>query len=357
MTGPVAAKLLNATVSGNSAGTGGSGGVGGSGSPSGAPGTAGATGVGGGVAGAAPASVTLQNTLLAANPLGNCAGSVSDGGHNLSFSDHTCPSTFSAGDPKLGTLRDNGGPTPTMALGGGSAAIDQIPTVVQCPATDQRGVARPAPAGGACDIGAYEVAAPKVAFQTVQGLSPKSVAVHVAVTANSGSGTVLVEYGRSTSLGHRTAARPIGGVNLARVSFTLRGLNLRQRRYYLRLVADTPDGETKTVELKLVVPILRSLRVNPRSFRTGGPHASTTLSYTDTRKAFTRFEVQRRQHGKWVTIGTFVHRDRAGRNRLSWRGRVGGHRLRPGHYRLLAVASANRVIRSPTITVDFRIRG
>jgi hypothetical protein len=69
----------------------------------------------------------------------------------------------------LGPLRDNGGPTYTMALLVGSPAIDAIPTSPtnyctdlsapqpQPVLTDQRGVARPQPTGSNCDIGAFEV--------------------------------------------------------------------------------------------------------------------------------------------------------------------------------------------------------
>jgi hypothetical protein len=59
------------------------------------------------------------------------------------------------GDPALGALANNGGPTDTHALGSTSPAIgaaSQAPD--RCAGTDQRGVARPQ--GGACDIGAYE---------------------------------------------------------------------------------------------------------------------------------------------------------------------------------------------------------
>ena len=56
-------------------------------------------------------------------------------------------------DPLLGPLADNGGFTQTHALGAGSSAIDAGDPDF-CPATDQRGVARPI--GSGCDIGAYE---------------------------------------------------------------------------------------------------------------------------------------------------------------------------------------------------------
>jgi CSLREA domain-containing protein len=56
-------------------------------------------------------------------------------------------------DPRLGPLADNGGPTATRALEAGSPAIDAASSP-DCPATDQRGVARPQ--GAACDIGSYE---------------------------------------------------------------------------------------------------------------------------------------------------------------------------------------------------------
>lgn len=69
-----------------------------------------------------------------------------------------CPAYSECGtvyveDPQLGPLEDNGGFTPTMAIGPHGSAIDRGS---DCPATDQRGVARPQ--GAACDIGAYEYA-------------------------------------------------------------------------------------------------------------------------------------------------------------------------------------------------------
>jgi len=110
---------------------------------------------GGGITNAGTA--ILRNTIIADSTQGNnCDNAVTSLGHNLS-SDDTCTLDH-AGDltntsPLLGPLAANGGPTPTQALLPGSPAIDAGDNG-SCPATDQRGIARPLGAG--CDIGAYE---------------------------------------------------------------------------------------------------------------------------------------------------------------------------------------------------------
>jgi CSLREA domain-containing protein len=65
----------------------------------------------------------------------------------------TCNNVLNV-DPLLGALQDNGGDTPTMALGVGSPAID-AGNDATCASTDQRGISRPQ--GSHCDMGAYEV--------------------------------------------------------------------------------------------------------------------------------------------------------------------------------------------------------
>ncbi len=128
------------------------------------PGSAG----GGGIA-SSGGTVSLANTILAGNHDGDptpsddpdCQGTLTSLGHNLVQGHDSMFCTFvpSTGDvvgmaPNLGALTDNGGPTMTHALLAGSPAVDHIPS--GCPPTDQRGV--PRPFGGACDIGAYELA-------------------------------------------------------------------------------------------------------------------------------------------------------------------------------------------------------
>jgi Ca2+-binding RTX toxin-like protein len=88
----------------------------------------------------------------------NSAGAtLASQGQTLIASTAGCGYAAGAGDitgveAKLGPLADNGGATPTHALLTGSPALDKGGG---CAKTDQRGV--PRTAGGACDIGAYEL--------------------------------------------------------------------------------------------------------------------------------------------------------------------------------------------------------
>jgi hypothetical protein len=115
----------------------------------------------GGFAGPLDATASV---LVTPNDAGgvNCNATFVSGGHNWS-DDQSCGFTGTGdtedvgADPLLGPARDNGSP-PTMFPLLGSPLVDAIPNG-SCDPTltaDQRGVARPFPAGGACDIGAIE---------------------------------------------------------------------------------------------------------------------------------------------------------------------------------------------------------
>jgi CSLREA domain-containing protein len=183
---------LNSTIADNTAGAPGVGGA----TPSLQPSPAGAGGQGGGIYNSGPATVqlgfgqaqvpgasaTLTNLTIAGNvahagfaavnsgidnaggSLGErntidddaCEGTIGDLSHNLADFGTGCPGL--AGNPNLGPLQNNGGPTETMAVGVDSAAIDRIQaTGTLCPPTDQRGDPRPDDSETTCDIGAYEV--------------------------------------------------------------------------------------------------------------------------------------------------------------------------------------------------------
>ncbi len=125
---------------------------------------------GGGIHRGGLGAVTVRNSLIAHNWAfvgRNCGGTViADGGNNIQFPDlpvlSGCPAGFEVADPRLGLLSSNGGPTQTMALGAGSAAIDQVPTsgctdaALIFQTSDQRGPGFARPSGPACDIGSFE---------------------------------------------------------------------------------------------------------------------------------------------------------------------------------------------------------
>lgn len=105
---------------------------------------------------------TIRNTIVA-NPLAgaNCELSPAPTeDHNLEFPGTSCGFSGTGSlqnvDPSLGALAANGGPTETLALPAGSAALDRIPAA-GCALTDQRGLPRPQTAGTPCDMGAYEL--------------------------------------------------------------------------------------------------------------------------------------------------------------------------------------------------------
>jgi hypothetical protein len=127
------ATLTNDTFSGNTA----HGGQGGNSSSS----------YGGGIY--ASGTLSLNNSIVAANGSGGDVSGVFTGGYNLI-----------GGDPKLGPLQNNGGPTQTMALLPGSPAIN-AGSVALIPAgitTDQRGPGFPRVSDYGVDIGAFSLA-------------------------------------------------------------------------------------------------------------------------------------------------------------------------------------------------------
>ncbi|MEP7355781.1 MAG: choice-of-anchor Q domain-containing protein, partial [Anaerolineales bacterium] len=131
-------------------------------------------GEGGGVAHAASGALTFLNSIIAHNfviitmhpfPLihdDDCTGSIISQGYNLLYAVNTnycsVSGSYGPGDPLLGPLQDNGGPTATHALLPGSPAIDGgnpggcTDNIGAQIVTDQRGRRRGAP----CDIGAFE---------------------------------------------------------------------------------------------------------------------------------------------------------------------------------------------------------
>jgi hypothetical protein len=106
-------------------------------------------------------SIFADNTASSAPDLSGESGSL---GTNLVQHDGGCLSLLETDivgvDPRLLPLADNGGATPTHALGLYSKAVDAVSENCDSP-IDQRGIPRPLPGlvGGhaLCDLGAVEV--------------------------------------------------------------------------------------------------------------------------------------------------------------------------------------------------------
>ena len=122
-----------------------------------------------GILHASSVPVKIKNTISALNIGNDCQGTPTSQGHNLD-SDGTCglaaTGDLSNTDPLLDPLglRDNGGPTRTIALLPGSPAIDTGDDSVLGPphnlTTDQRGAGFPRLQGAHVDIGAFEAPPP-----------------------------------------------------------------------------------------------------------------------------------------------------------------------------------------------------
>jgi len=135
-------------------------------------------------------SAFLRNSLLSGNVGKNASGFTFDAGHNIT-SDYL--------DPRLLPLADYGGPTLTMALAAGSAAIDAA-QISHCTPADQRGFSRPYGAG--CDIGACEFLPLFSIRGTVTGYLPPGgitvLAGQQSVTTSNGGSYAIVSLMEGT---------------------------------------------------------------------------------------------------------------------------------------------------------------
>ncbi len=118
-----------------------------------------------------PLQTSVTNSIIANSGGANCGNggypaAITDGGHNLQWPGTGCGNTIPSLDPMLdpGGLRDNGGPTQTIALLPNSPVINAGDEAVCAAAPvnglDQRGYVRPGTGATRCSIGAYEFDSP-----------------------------------------------------------------------------------------------------------------------------------------------------------------------------------------------------
>jgi hypothetical protein len=324
--------------------------------------------------GAIPGSATtVANTIAAGNTAPSCAGTVTDGQHNIVFPDTGCPGANV--DPLLGPLADNGGPTRTQKVGPGSPAFDAVPAAA-CSQTDQRGVSRPQGAG--CEAGAYEFAPPSVTTGQAVRTSASTATLQGAVTPNARATSYRFELGTTTAYGRSTPEQSAGaGTAVQAVEAPVDGLAAGVT-YHYRLVASNADGTTAGEDRTLVIPDtdapprFLSASLAPKVFainrrgRAETPVASqkrrrgTTFRYTLSEPARVVFGIRRARPGRRVGRRCVkpTRRNRARRKctryvlvrrfavpvgatsiRKRFSGKIGRRSLKPGRYQATLIAT------------------
>lgn len=407
--------LTNVTTSGNATGSGGMGGLGGPGGmggiggfgcpmgtmgPTGATGTPGAPGADG--RGGAVATTAGNASLMSATLAGDGTGAevANNGGGaldlHLAAIDGSCAGTIfssdgviatgtgcggTVADPRLGALRDNGGPTDTRLPGAGSPAIDGG-AGLGFPTTDQRGVARPS--GGIVDVGAVEVVPPAFEFYWGISVNPTDATLNGSVTSLPNAATYHFEYGTTPALGSSTpdAAVPTGDQQVVRAVVT--GLT-PGTTYFVRLAGSNGDGSgvstTKTFQTaggpgvgpapgtppggggprpgtggggapRPRAVTLSALKLAKARLRAG---AATKLTFKLSAAAKVTFTVERRRRAgkryKYSSVGTFTAAGKAGANSVRFTGKVRNRKLGAATYRLTARVAGSTTTKSITFTI------
>lgn len=250
--------------------------------------------------------VTLKNTIISNNTTGNkweinqqCTDFAIDGGGNIQYpdkktnesGDRNCLRDAPIVDPQLGTLGNNGGSTQTVALLPGSPAIDGG-TNNGCPATDQRGAARPFDGNGdgqaVCDSGAYEYGstAPGGIYPTTEPVGLDRVTIQGQKT-----GRVGTNYDFSAVIVPSNATKPVtytwqasGGqqnetkINDSALSFTWQVTGTQTISVTVNNVVGNAVADTHTITIKAVDDVGASEQV------TVTEDTDVTLVFTDTTK-------------------------------------------------------------------------
>ena len=280
---------------------------------------------------------------------------------------------------------------------------------------DQRGLARPQ--GLACDVGAYELqpVAPAATAAPTTGIGTAAATLNGMINSHGFQTSWHFDYGPTIAYGSSTPIQTLVS-GTEPVSVTIAGL-LPSTTYHFTLIASTSGGTTETVDQTFTTapgpggspsstggappgpgvsgaqppaptavqaPMLGPIAIAPSAFRAAASGASiartrrtgATVTYTDTQPSTTAFTVLQARPGvilrgrcgpppkhpprrgractRYVTVGGFTHTDTSGRNRFRFTGRVNGHKLPPGNYRLAATPRSHNTA-GKTVRAHFRI--
>jgi hypothetical protein len=239
----------------------------------------------------AGSETVVSDSIIAAGvgPAGkaNCSGSPTpavSGGFNID-SLNECGFNGAGDrvniDPKLGPLRDNGGPTATMEPEAGSPAIDQGKAFSLT--TDQRGLPRPADfaaipnatGGDGSDIGAVEPAAAPQPAATKIALgkltrNTRRGSGRLAVTVTNPAGGTLVLTGGGLKKAHTAVRGTRASLPLAPAKAGAKRLSHSGRlKVRLRVSLLRPDGSTAATAIRTVILIKTKHKKQRRGHRRG----------------------------------------------------------------------------------------
>jgi hypothetical protein len=286
----------------------------------------------------------------------------------------------------LSPLGEYGGPTPTMVHGPGSPAID---AGKECAAQDQRGQARPTPAGP-CDLGAVEADVP-----TVTSITPASGATAggVPVTIN---GTGFLS-GATVTIG--SAATSVSVISATEIKATTPAHHAGPTEVVVADASGTSTGGPtytyvnpvsvpSTAPLAPVTPVISHLTISPTRFAvgrartamtaSGHPPRGTTISFALNESATVHILMRRQLSGHrnrgrclaaaagervrrgtrctlLVPVGTLTRTGTSGANRVAFSGRVGSHPLQPGTYVVTVTADAPGAPASTPVRAVFTV--
>ena len=309
-------------------------------------------------------SMTIGDTIIAGGTVSaggfdnDCSpGTVTDRGHNLEDdAGGQCGASGASdvphGDPMLGRLASNGGPTQTIALlpgspalGAGGACTDPASVPANEPLLiDQRLL--PRPSGGPCDVGAFQFqpvsvsAAPKLSGTPSVGrtltctpgrFNGDGALVDVFSWRRDGTpiaGATMSKYKVSSAdAGHKlTCAVTATGLRGSATGVSA-GLSIPARA---PLLSSVSQSSTRWTEGTRAATIARRRK----------PPVGTTFKFRLNEAATVRLVFKRRGR----KAGTLAFAARAGTDKVRFDGVLSRHhKLKPGSYTLIIVATASHL--------------